>query len=38
MLRSIDRHLSLDEVRQALKPFYSSTGRPSVGRHFGVVL
>ena len=30
MLRSIDRHLSLDEVRQALKPFYSSTGRPSI--------
>jgi transposase len=29
MLRSIDRHLNLDDVRQALKPFYSSTGRPS---------
>src|SRR4030088_835667 len=30
MLRSIDRHLDLDDVRQALKPFYSSTGRPSI--------
>jgi transposase len=30
MLRSIDRHLNLDDVRQALKPFYSSTGRPSI--------
>ena len=30
MLRSIDRHLSLDEVRQALQPFYSSTGRLSI--------
>ena len=30
MLGSIDRHLSLDEVRQELKPFYSSTGRPSI--------
>ena len=29
ILRSIDRHLDLDDVRQALKPFYSSTGRPS---------
>jgi transposase len=29
-LRSIDRHLGLDDVRQALKPFYSSTGRPSI--------
>jgi len=29
-LRGIDRHLSLDEVRSALKPFYSNTGRPSV--------
>jgi len=28
--RSIDRHLFLDNVRQALKPFYSSTGRPSI--------
>src|SRR3984893_4570176 len=30
VLRSIDRHLDLDDVRQALKPFYSSTGRPSI--------
>jgi transposase len=30
MLRSIDRHLDLDDVRQALKPFSSSTGRPSI--------
>ena len=29
-LRGIDRHLNLDEVRNGLKPFYSSTGRPSV--------
>ena len=31
MLRNIDRHLDLDDLRQALKPFYSSTGRPSIG-------
>ena len=30
ILRSIDRHLDLDDFRQALKPFYSSTGRPSI--------
>jgi transposase len=30
MLRSIDRHLNLDNVRQALRPFYSSAGRPSI--------
>ena len=30
LLRRIDLHLVLDEVRQALKPFYSSTGRPSI--------
>ncbi|TDX60442.1 transposase [Methylosinus sp. sav-2] len=29
-LRGIDRHLDLDGIRTALKPFYSSTGRPSV--------
>ena len=29
-MRSIGRHLDLDDVRQALKPFYSSTGRPSI--------
>ncbi|MGH6937283.1 MAG: transposase [Methylocella sp.] len=30
MLRSIDQHFNLDEVRQTLKPFYSTTGRPSI--------
>ena len=30
LLRRIDLHLVLDEVRQALKPFYSRTGRPSI--------
>ena len=30
ILRSIDRHLDLDDVRQAVRPFYSSTGRPSI--------
>ena len=30
MLRSIDRHLDLDDVGQALKPFSCSTGRPSI--------
>jgi transposase len=30
ILRSVDRHLDLDDVRQALKPLYSSTGRPSI--------
>ena len=29
-LRGIDRHLDFDGIRAALKPFYSSTGRPSV--------
>ncbi len=29
-LRGIDRHLDLEGVRTALKPFYISTGRPSV--------
>lgn len=29
-LRGIDRHLDLDCIRIALKPFYSSTGRPSI--------
>ena len=29
-MRGIDRHLDLEGVRAALKPFYSSTGRPSV--------
>ena len=30
MLRGIDRHLALDDLRQSLKPFYSAMGRPSV--------
>jgi transposase len=30
VLRGIDRHLALDELRQSLKPFYSAMGRPSV--------
>ena len=30
MLRGIDRHLALDDLRQSLKPFYSQIGRPSV--------
>jgi transposase len=29
-LRGIDRHLDLDGIRAALKPFYSNTGRPSI--------
>jgi transposase len=28
LLRSVDRHLELDELRQLLKPFYSQMGRP----------
>lgn len=30
LLRGIDRFLDLESVRMALKPFYSSIGRPSV--------
>ena len=30
MLRGIDRHLGLANLRQSLKPFYSQMGRPSV--------
>src|SRR5215510_3972827 len=30
LLRSIDRFVDLDEVRQELAPFYSSIGRPSI--------
>jgi len=30
MLRSIDRFVDLDRVRQHLASFYSSTGRPSI--------
>src|SRR5215510_7874896 len=30
LLRSMDRFVDLDEVRQELVPFYSSIGRPSI--------
>ena len=30
MLRGIDGHLDLTDLRQSLKPFYSQMGRPSV--------
>ncbi|WP_435200495.1 transposase [Qipengyuania sp. 902] len=30
LLRSVDRFVDLTEIREQLKPFYSSTGRPSV--------
>ena len=30
MLRGIDRHLDLADLRRSLKPFYSQMGRPSV--------
>ncbi len=30
LLRGIDRHLDLADLRQSLKPFYSQTGRPSI--------
>ena len=30
MLRRIDRHLDLADLRQSLRPFYSHIGRPSV--------
>lgn len=30
LLRGIDQHLELDSARAQLKPFYSTTGRPSV--------
>ena len=30
MLRGIDRHLDLADLRQSLRPFYSHMGRPSV--------
>jgi transposase len=29
-LRGIDQHLDLERIRAAFKPFYSSTGRPSI--------
>jgi hypothetical protein len=28
LLRGIDRHLDLANLRRSLKPFYSQTGRP----------
>jgi hypothetical protein len=30
MLKGIDHHLDLNDLRQSLKPFYSQMGRPSV--------
>jgi len=30
LLRGVNRHLDLDDLRQSLKPFYSQMGRPSV--------
>jgi hypothetical protein len=30
LLRGVDRHLDLAELRQSLKPFYSQMGRPSI--------
>ena len=30
ILRGVDRHLDLDELRQSLKPFYRQMGRPAV--------
>ena len=30
LLRLIDEHVDLSFVRERLKPFYSSTGRPSI--------
>ena len=30
LLRGIDRHLELEDLRQSLKPFYSQMGRPSI--------
>jgi len=31
LLRSIDHYLDLSDLRQHLAPYYSHTGRPSVG-------
>lgn len=31
LLRSIDQFVDLSGIREHLRPFYSSTGRPSVG-------
>ena len=30
MLRGVDRHLDLEDLRKSLKPFYSQMGRPSI--------
>jgi hypothetical protein len=30
MLRGVDRHLDLADLRRLLKPFYSQMGRPSI--------
>ncbi|MFE8871574.1 IS5/IS1182 family transposase, partial [Acetobacter persici] len=30
LLRSIDRFVDLDGLREHLRPFYSGTGRPSI--------
>jgi transposase len=30
LLRGIDRHLDLADLRRSLKPFYSQMGRPSI--------
>jgi hypothetical protein len=30
MLRGVDRHLDLEDLRQSLRPFYSQMGRPSI--------
>ena len=43
MLKGIDRHLDLNDLRQSLKPFYSQMRRPSVDpeltiRMFGAAL
>jgi transposase len=30
LLRGVDRHLALDDIRHSLKAFYSRMGQPSV--------
>ena len=30
LLRGVDRHLDLANLRRSLKPFYSQMGRPSI--------
>lgn len=34
LLRKIDRFLDFDDLRQKLKPFYCSNGRPSIDPEF----